>query len=99
MHKTRLCTRYMPTSRTEILKKRAKISQLDAGETAIFINKKWTALKLLTSEDVLLHLRRPANKPILPESIKYLPACIEGKELNYSVALKKTLEDKFSNRK
>ena len=87
------------TGLIEILKKRAKIVKLNEGETAIFINKKWSALKLLTSEDILLHLRRPANKPILPESIKYLPACVQGSELNYSVALKKTLEDKFKDRK
>jgi hypothetical protein len=74
----------------EILRKRAKIAKLTDG-CAVFINRSWTAMKLLVPGDTLLHLRRPKNRPIDPAIIKYLPACIEGAELNYGKALETML--------
>lgn len=65
---------------------------------AIFINKKWTALKLLTPDNVLLHLRQPANRPIEPRALKYLPSCVGGGAINYDKALEKALNKEFENR-
>ncbi len=67
---------------------------LKPGETAIFINRKWTALKLLTPEYVVLHLR--PKHGLNPAAIKYLPACIEGKELNYQRALESAIHKRFA---
>lgn len=78
-----------------ILKKKAGVDVLPHGETAIFINNSWSALKLMTSGDILLHLKRPYHKPINPETIKYLPNCVEGGELNYTRALETVLSKKF----
>lgn len=78
-----------------ILKKSRKT--IEASETALFINKDWTACKLLTAHDTLLHLRRPRNRPINPEAIKYLPYCIDGDELNYETALRSTLKEKYDD--
>lgn len=69
---------------------------LKPGETAVFINKAWTALKMLTSDkDVLLHLRRPGHKPINPEAIRHLPSCVQGRDLNYPKALAKAISDRY----
>lgn len=64
-----------------------------SGETAIFINKKWTALKMLTHDGTLLYLKR--EKGINPETIKYLPSCVQGKELDYKWALDKAVREQF----
>ncbi len=70
---------------------------LKPGEYAVFINRSWTALKMLTpNREVLLHLRRPGHKPINPETIRHLPNCIEGPELNYKKALGKVITDRFA---
>lgn len=82
---------------TDILFKETKSRLLKEEETAIFINKKFTALKMLTSKHVLLHLKRPDNKPINPETVKYLPHCVNGEELNYSKALDAVIREKFKN--
>jgi hypothetical protein len=72
--------------------------ELSETECAIFINKKWNALKLLTSQNTLLYHRDPHNRAIMPESIQYLPYCINGTELNYHKALEATLRKKFKNK-
>ncbi len=76
-----------------ILKKSRKTIQ--GSETALFINKDWTACKLLTAHDTLLHLRRPRNAPINPETLKYLPHCIDGDDLNYEAALRTVIKEKY----
>lgn len=77
-----------------ILKKSRKA--IEGSETALFINKDWTACKLLTAHDTLLHLKRPRNAPINPEALKYLPHCIDGDELNYTAALGAAIKDKYN---
>jgi hypothetical protein len=69
--------------------------KLSKGEYAVFINRNWTALKMLTSEDTLLHLRRPSNKPINPKTIPYLPACVNGSRLQYDRALRVVIEKEY----
>jgi len=68
----------------------------DLGEDyAIFINKRWTALKMLTPDNVILHLKRPDNQPINPDTVAHLPNCVNGRELDYAKALKTVIETKY----
>lgn len=46
----------------QVLLGKKKISGTD---TAIFINTSWTAAKVLTSTDVLLHVKRPKGRASL----------------------------------
>lgn len=70
-----------------------KNKKLEEGETAIFINKKWGALKLLTANDVVLHLK--PKHGVSPGAVKFLPNCIEGKTLNYTKALESSMKERF----
>lgn len=72
-----------------------KKGELKDGETALFINHSWTALKMLTASDVILHLKRPDHKPINPEAIHYLPNCVQGGTLDYTKALSETIRRKL----
>lgn len=69
-------------------------SPLAKNEVAIFINKRWGALKLLTPEGVLLHAR--PKHGINPQAIKYLPHCVHGAKLDYSAALRSALTKRFA---
>ena len=72
--------------------------KLSKGETAVFVNKKWSALKLLTSDGFVLHKKQPDNRPIVPETIKYLPYCVEGGKLNYTKALTTVMQRDFKRK-
>jgi hypothetical protein len=78
----------------KMLKKKIKgFKGISPGEHVIFINKDWTALKMFAgSEELLLHLRRPRNKPINPKTIKFLPHCVNGSQINYKKALREVIE-------
>jgi len=75
-----------------IRKKRALVDSY-----SIFINKRWTALKMITPDNVILHLKTPDNRPIELKSIKYLPACVNGDELDYSTALESALLNEYDS--
>ena len=83
---------------TEIFQNAAKGKSLQKGEVVLFINRKWTRLKLLTSDNVILYLAQPDNRPINPKTIQYLPACVNGNEINYNKALSKVLNDDFKKK-
>jgi len=72
---------------------------LTEDECAIFINKRWTALKMLTPQNVILHLKQPQNRPIVPDAIKFLPHCVSGGELDYSKALSASINNRFEKLK
>lgn len=74
----------------EILKSNKK--KISDDTSVIFINKRWTALKMLTSSNVILHLKTPKSGRIDPNTIKYLPHCVDGGEIDYSKALKAALD-------
>jgi hypothetical protein len=75
------------------LMKLLKAKKLEAG-FAVFINKKWSALKMLTPSNVLLHYKSPSDaRTIDPDTIKYLPSCIGSDQtLQYDKALGAVLE-------
>lgn len=76
-----------------VLKKQTGSYAPAKGETAIFINKAWTAVKLMTADGTLLYKR--VNRGINPETIRLLPSCVEGTELNYAKALRTVIERRF----
>ena len=63
------------------LKKIIGKDQLKDNECAVFINRAWTAMKMLTPSNTILYRRQPDNRPIDPAAIKYFPSCISGKDL------------------
>lgn len=73
-------------------------NELKNGEFTIFINKNWNALKMLTYNNVLLHLKQPYHRPINPETIKFLPYCVNGSEINYKRALKSVIIKDFQKK-
>ena len=81
----------------ELLIKRG-VKELGSDQCAVFINKRWHALKLLLPNGILIYLRRPVNKPIDPATIKYLPECVNGAKLEYGAALEKLLEKHYKIR-
>jgi len=84
--------RYGHPGLSEMLRKK-KVKEIKPGEHVIFINKDWTALKMFAgSSELLLHLRRPRNKPINPKTIKFLPYCVNGSQINYKKALMEVIQ-------
>ena len=76
---------------SEHLRKNKK--RLKQGDCAIFINSRWTAVKLLTADQKFVIHYRHDDGVIARETIKHLPNCVEGKSLNYPKALEKALND------
>lgn len=75
-----------------ILDKAVGSDELPVGDVALFINKKWTKLKILTADNTLIYLRR--DEGINPETIRHIPNCIEGKDLNYGKALETAVKQR-----
>ncbi len=61
----------------------------------VFINRAFSALKMTTPNGVILYYRAKPNQPINMDTIKYLPACVSGGDLNYSKALAVAVTEKF----
>jgi len=78
-----------------LLAKKTKSPLPADGETAIFINKAFTGVKMLTATGALLYVRRE-KEGINPETIKYLPSCVEGPALNYKKALESAVKDQMA---
>lgn len=77
------------------LKNIVKADNIADGECVVFVNKNRLAMKMLTPDNVLLHYKSPSrNRPIVLDTIKYLPSCVNGQSLNYNRALKKALQDR-----
>ncbi len=82
---------------TRILLKDKK--SIKEGEYAVFINKNWMGMKMLTPNNTILYYKsKSAKTPINPQTIKYLPSCVNGGELNYSAALRVVIENQFKER-
>lgn len=73
-------------------------TRLSHGECAVFVNKRWTALKMMTPDNVVLHLKMDGNDRINPDTIRYLPYCVEGNEIKYQKALKSTVTSQYKKR-
>jgi hypothetical protein len=73
-----------------------------AGKSAsqgysVFINRPWTALKMITPSNTILYFRTEDKKqPINFETIRHLPNCVNGGELNYQRALDIAVKDQYA---
>lgn len=67
------------------------VRKLRPGEYLIFMNKKQTALKMLTAGNIIAYLKMPGSTKIDPRTIALIPKFFNGTEINYSGALKKVL--------
>lgn len=66
---------------------------------AVFVNKSWMAMKMLTPNNVLLHYKsKSTTTPINPQTIKHLPDCVKGGTLDYSTALASVIKKQFDGR-
>ncbi len=59
----------------------AKEGPLKRNEIAVFVNESFSAVKLLTSDNVLLYYRAVGPGIITPEVIRYLPTQFGGEKL------------------
>jgi hypothetical protein len=86
------------SSLIEVMQQNAKKGQLEKGELAVFVNKGWTACKILCPGNVLLYFR-PGRGFITPEAIRILPTFVGGGRLaftrNLEAHLIKAHEAKF----
>lgn len=75
-----------------------KIAKDDAEKGyCVFVNRNWTALKMITPNNVLLHYKaKKSTDRINMETIKFLPYCVSGTELNYSKALEAAVTAQYS---
>lgn len=71
---------------TELLKQKTDRETLNKGELAVFINKKWTACKILAPNNVLVYHREPDGQYLTIEDIKRIPTAIAGKILTFGGA-------------
>lgn len=74
---------------TKFLSKQKK--ELGDGEFALFINSDFTACKIMTNKELLLHHKRPRNRPIDPDTLPLLPRYINGGKLEYGKALEQVI--------
>lgn len=66
---------------SEIVKRKTGRERIKAGEFAVFVNKGWTACKVLTEGTILYH-REPAGR-ITVEDIKRLPTVFGGQRFGF----------------
>lgn len=89
-------------SLAEILKKYAGKAELERGEVAVFINKGWTAAKILGPGGVILYYRSPTGAAADVETIRYLPTMLGAPRLAFARNLEaqviKTFEGKFGKK-
>lgn len=66
----------------------------------VFVNKAWTAMKMITPGNVVLHYKaKNLNQPINMDTIKYLPNCVSGGELDYTAALESAVKAQMAKRR
>jgi hypothetical protein len=86
-------------SLSEVMQRTSGIDELGKGECAVFLNKSWTACKILASGNVLLYYRSPYGAPITKEQLRALPAAFSGPRLGFKTnlenAVMKAFEQKF----
>lgn len=68
----------------EIAHGKVDIDSLKPGEFVAFINKSFTAMKLLTGCGVLLHWRQPSHRTLYKVVVDTLPHFLSGEDIGYS---------------
>lgn len=80
----------------EMFKKKAKTEAPKSGEIALFMNRKFTACKLLCNGNLLLYYRDPDGAYVTPEAVKVLPTVVGASRLRFARDLEKRLLDQLS---
>lgn len=78
-----------------IVSKQAK-RKLQKGEVAIFLNKKWTGIKVLAPNGALIYMR--SATPFTVEVVRYLPTAFGSGRITFSSNLENTLVKSFEDR-
>lgn len=81
-----------------ILAKKGKkpVDKLKVGQFLVFVNRAQTAVKILTIEGVLIHIRPEHGLNF--EAINKLPKYFNGTRFNYTGALRETLKKRLDDR-
>ena len=79
-------------------KAKRPVDKLETGQFLLFINRSQTALKMLTTGGVLVHLKSPRGRLDF-EAVNLIPKYFNGSRFNYSGALKETLTKRLARRR
>ena len=71
-------------------KKKLKPETFSQGEFIVFVNRRQTALKMLTSSNVLIY-KQNNHKRINLEMVQYLPTFFNGSDFDIKSAIKQAL--------
>lgn len=72
-----------------------KPEELKQGEFIMFINKAFTAVKLLAANEVLIYYRHPKRHRLNYEALRLIPNFFDGRSLNYPKALRALIDKKY----
>lgn len=68
----------------EIASGKVAIDDLKPGEFVCFVNKSFSAMKLLTGCGVMIHWKQDSHKALFPEVITTLPHFLSGEDIGFS---------------
>ncbi len=67
-----------------IAAEKVDVDNLKPGEFVAFINKSFSAMKLLCAHGVLIHWRQPSHKALYTEVVDTLPRFLSGMDVGFS---------------
>jgi len=82
------------------LAKKINVKTLKHGEFVVFTNKKMNKLKMFgVGGNFIAYLSLPKERSIDKEAIQYLPATMNGGQLDYSKAIERRIDRQVSTRR
>lgn len=78
-------------------KNKKNVDALVPGDLLLFINRAQSAFKMFAANNTLIHYKSPRGLVDM-KTIKYLPGCLSGGELDYNKALAKVLLETLGKR-
>jgi hypothetical protein len=72
-------------------KHKVVLDDLRPGEFACFVNKTFTAMKLMCAEGVLIHWRNPSHRALFSEVIETLPQFLADADIGFSQEVKQAI--------
>lgn len=82
-------------SLAEVMRNTSGVDELSRGECAVFLNKSWTACKILAPGNILLYYRAPFGAAITKDQIRALPAAFGGGRLGFKGSLENNVLKAF----
>ena len=68
---------------------------LEAGQFVLFINRKWTGVKLLTAGNGIFYQKTPGGQTLVPSALALIPKYFNGKELDLAGAMNEAIRKDF----